>query len=131
MSLEPGDLGPYETPDWHHAMRAIHRLAAARDTIEAEMSASLAPVRPTPRKDQPPRNEPPPRGEYLARDLADIAAAARELRRAEPHLAPWSAPEPRSPQARSPHTVWMLIGVIWTSAALLVGLSVLAITRAV
>jgi hypothetical protein len=55
--------------------------------------------------------------DQLARDIAAIERAAAALRKAEPALESWSNPPP--PQAgRKPRPVWLLIGVLWVSTAL-------------
>jgi hypothetical protein len=54
--------------------------------------------------------------EQLARDLADIEHATAALRLAEPALQSWSQPAmPSAPVARP---VWLVIGVLWLSTAI-------------
>jgi hypothetical protein len=63
--------------------------------------------------------------DQLARDIADIEHASAALRRAEPALESWtgrlvaSAPKPRP--------LWLLIGVLWVSTALITAGAVAAI----
>jgi hypothetical protein len=52
----------------------------------------------------------------LARDIADIENAAAALRRAEPALQSWTKPPaPAVPKSRP---LWLLIGVLWLSTAI-------------
>src|ERR1700752_3765581 len=54
--------------------------------------------------------------EQLAREVAEIEAAIAALRRAEPALESWTqAPVTAT---RKPRPVWVLIGVLWLSHAL-------------
>jgi hypothetical protein len=63
--------------------------------------------------------------DQLAREVADIEAATAMLRRAEPALESWTT-EPASPNAK-PRPVWLLIGVVWLSTALVTVGAVVAI----
>jgi anti-sigma factor RsiW len=54
--------------------------------------------------------------EQLARDLVDIERATAALRRAEPALQSWS--QPATQATRPPQPLWVLIGVLWLSAAI-------------
>jgi hypothetical protein len=54
--------------------------------------------------------------EQLARDLADIERATAALRRAEPALQSWS--QPVTAAVHAPRPLWVLIGVLWISAAI-------------
>lgn len=52
----------------------------------------------------------------LQRDIAAIERASAALRRADPAMESWSdTPAPATPKARP---VWLLIGVLWLSTAL-------------
>ncbi len=53
--------------------------------------------------------------EQLARDLADIERATAALRRAEPALQSWS--QPATAAVHTPRPLWVLMGVLWLSAA--------------
>jgi hypothetical protein len=53
--------------------------------------------------------------DQLARDIAEIERASRALRQAEPALESWSAP---APTLGPPRPVWLVIGVLWISTAL-------------
>jgi hypothetical protein len=63
--------------------------------------------------------------DQIAREVADIEAATAALRRAEPALESWTK-EPADP-ARKPRPVWLLIGVLWLSTALVTAGAVVAI----
>ena len=54
--------------------------------------------------------------DQLARDIAAIERAAAALRKAEPALESWSNPPAQA--SRKPRPVWLLIGVLWVSTAL-------------
>ena len=54
--------------------------------------------------------------DQLARDIADIENAAAALRRAEPALQSWTKPlAPTVPKSRP---LWLLIGLLWLSTAI-------------
>ena len=68
----------------------------------------------------------------LARDLADIERASETLRRAQPGLEDWSRPRADDRPAvamRKPRPVWLLIGLLWISTALVTVGAVAAIAR--
>jgi len=54
--------------------------------------------------------------DQLARDLADIENAAAALRRAEPALQSWT--KPLSPAVPKSRPLWLLIGLLWLSTAI-------------
>jgi hypothetical protein len=54
--------------------------------------------------------------EHLERELAAIELASAALRQAEPELETWV--QPPSPTMRKPRPVWLLIGALWLSTAL-------------
>jgi hypothetical protein len=62
----------------------------------------------------------PAERDQLARDIAAIERATEVLRRAEPALDAWSQSPAgtASPTLGQPRPVWLLIGVLWISAAL-------------
>jgi hypothetical protein len=63
--------------------------------------------------------------EQLAREVADIEIATAALRDAEPGLESWTtAPVPTS---RQPRPVWLIIGVLWLSTAIVTAGAVVAI----
>jgi hypothetical protein len=63
--------------------------------------------------------------DQLARELSDIEAATAVLRQAEPGLESWTK-QPANP-AHKPRPVWLLIGVLWLSTALVTAGAVVAI----
>jgi hypothetical protein len=63
--------------------------------------------------------------DQLAREVADIELATAALRRAEPALESWTK-EPVNAGSK-PRPVWVLIGVLWLSTALVTAGAVVAI----
>jgi hypothetical protein len=63
--------------------------------------------------------------EQLAREIADIERAAAILRLAAPALQSWS--KPAMPALAKPRPLWLLIGVLWLSTALVTAGTVVAI----
>ena len=93
-----------------------------------------------------PRSEPLPRDDFgeigedsgamaqtvrdqLAREVADIEAATAVLRRAEPALESWTKAPANA--GGKPRPVWLLIGVLWLSTALVTAGAVVAIATLV
>ena len=79
---------------------AVPPNSAAGDGVLADDSGALTPADP----------------DQLARDIAAIERAAAALRKAEPALESWS--NPPTPAGRKPRPVWLLIGLLWVSTAL-------------
>ncbi len=68
----------------------------------------------------------PAEREQLARDIAEIERASAALRKAEPALETWRTP----PAAiRKPHSVWLIVGTLWISTALVTLGAAVAISR--
>ncbi|MGH6671134.1 MAG: hypothetical protein ACRECE_07750 [Xanthobacteraceae bacterium] len=68
--------------------------------------------------------------DQVARDLAEIERAADALRRAQPALKTWSAASEFPAAALpKPRPVWLLIGFLWLSTALVTAGAVAAIAR--
>jgi hypothetical protein len=63
-------------------------------------------------------------GDQFARDIAAIEKAADTLCRAEPALQSWAGP-PAS--QNSPHPLWLIIGTLWVSTALVAMSAVFAL----
>ena len=63
--------------------------------------------------------------DQLAREVADIETATAVLRRAEPALESWT--EAPANTGHKPRPVWLLIGVLWLSTALVTAGAVVAI----
>ncbi len=55
--------------------------------------------------------------DQLARDIAAIESATAALRRAEPALQSWTTP-PQMPAAPKSRPLWLLIGLLWLSTAI-------------
>jgi len=55
--------------------------------------------------------------DHLERELAAIERAAAALRRADPKLEKWD--DVPAPAMHKPRPVWLLIGVLWLSTALM------------
>jgi len=70
--------------------------------------------------------------DQLARDYAAIEDAAAALRRAEPALRSWNDQSvAATPTSQKPRPVWLLIGVLWVSTALVTLGAVCAISALV
>ena len=54
--------------------------------------------------------------DQLARDIADIESATAALQQAEPALESWS--KPQTPVAAKARPLWLLIGLLWLSTAI-------------
>lgn len=63
--------------------------------------------------------------DQLAREIADIESAAAALRKAQPALKSWS--KPPSPTIPKSRPLWLLIGALWLSTALVTAGAVAAI----
>jgi hypothetical protein len=63
--------------------------------------------------------------EQLARDIADIEHASAVLRRAQPGLQSWTGRP--LPGAAKPRPLWLLIGILWLSTAVVTAGAVAAI----
>jgi hypothetical protein len=67
--------------------------------------------------------------EQLERDIAAIERASATLRRAEPELESWI--DPPAAAMHKPRPLWLLIGVLWLSTALVTVGAVFAISALV
>jgi hypothetical protein len=63
--------------------------------------------------------------EQFARDIAEIESATAALRKGEPALESWTSPSATTIQ--TPRPLWVLIGVLWLSTALVAAGAVVAI----
>ncbi len=68
---------------------------------------------------------PPAEQEQLARAIADIESAAAALRAGQPALNSWV--EPAAPAIPKARPLWLLIGALWLSTALVTAGAVVAI----
>ena len=66
--------------------------------------------------------------DQLARGLADIEAATAALRKAEPGLESWTKIEEPAITPK-PRPVWLLVGALWLSTALVIAIAVVAIAN--
>ena len=64
--------------------------------------------------------------EQLTREFAEIEAATVALRQGEPALESWNKAA-SAPLTRKPRPVWLIIGVLWLSTAILTAGAVVAI----
>lgn len=103
---------PQDPADWDAAWSAVRRLDAARRGVERD-----AP------EDRNYRRHTDP--DQLARDIAEIERASAALRNAEPALEAWTD-QPSRPSSQ-PRSVWLMIGVLWLSTALVTAGAVVAI----
>jgi hypothetical protein len=67
--------------------------------------------------------------EHLEREIAAIERAAAALRRADPGLESWA--DMPAPPAHKPRPIWLLIGVLWLSSALVTIGAIFAISALV
>ena len=74
--------------------------------------------------------------DQLARDIAEIERASAALRKAEPALETWTetpagswSDEAPAAALRKPRPVWLLVGLLWLSTALVTAGAVAAIAR--
>ncbi len=135
-------VGPKDASDWNEAWSAVSQLAAARGTTlrelgegdgsaaapistidptggaagsgfapAADLTASFAPIAP----------------DQLARDIAEIERAAAALRRAEPALEPRLPGSQAGSEPRAANSIWLLVCVIWLTAAAVVSCALGAI----
>ncbi|MGB6543060.1 MAG: hypothetical protein WBF03_19550 [Xanthobacteraceae bacterium] len=58
----------------------------------------------------------PAEPDQLARDIAAIERATAALRKAEPTLESWSDPPPQA--SHKPRPIWLLVGALWISTAI-------------
>lgn len=65
--------------------------------------------------------------EQLAREYADIERASAALRLGQPALRTWSKPAASSAVAKKPRSLWLLIGLLWLSTAVITAGAVAAI----
>jgi hypothetical protein len=68
--------------------------------------------------------------DQLARDFAEIEAATAALRKAEPALESWTKTE-ETTVAPKPRPVWLLVGALWLSTALVIAIAAVAIANIV
>ena len=99
-----------------HDFGVVSATSAAEAAGLADADAFKAPHRDADVPADDARSLAPAESDQLARDIAAIERAAAALRRAEPALESWSNPPQHA--GRKPRPVWLLIGVLWVSTAL-------------
>jgi hypothetical protein len=102
---------PASSADWDTAWNAVCRLDAARRSLQHDTTDR----RTRPRAD----------ADQFARDIAEIERAAAALRKAQPALEEWTERPGRT--SGKPRSVWLLIGGLWLSSALVTAGAVAAI----
>jgi hypothetical protein len=90
----------------------LRRIEAARRSVQDRIADISAGIVQTDR-------------DQLDRDIADIERATAALQRAEPALQSWTDASTRT--VRKPRPLWLLIGVLWLSTALVTAGAVVAI----
>jgi len=101
------DLGAFSTEGAAGAAASVDERALAARHVAGDANVD---------DDAGSASPPPGEPDQLARDLAAIEHAAAALRKAEPALESWSNPPPQT--RRKPRPVWLLVGVLWISTAL-------------
>lgn len=124
MSEKPTSNGRAES---QRVRKAIGRLAAVRETIAWEPSLVMTSARPNEVPSPSVARSPDSQHESMLQDLADIEAASHALRRAEPTLTNWTAPEKSGAPPRS--NVWIVFALIWTPTTFLIGGAIAAIVH--
>jgi hypothetical protein len=96
------------------------------------VDAGIVPLEPAQGGDAIPADSNPPADpavrDQLARDIAEIEAATAALCKAEPGLETWTKTE-ETAVAQQPRSVWLLVGALWLSTALVVAIAVVAIAN--
>jgi hypothetical protein len=124
-----------DSSDWNRAWEAVSRLAAARgaNLPKAAEAHSITGGPKTAGMPEPPWAAPLPGADLplplmardqLARDIAEIERAAAALRRAEPSLEPRLPDKRARAELRGVRSVWILIALIWLSAASVVSCTI-------
>jgi hypothetical protein len=100
---------PTGAPAWDDALNVVSRLEAAHERLASETA-------PTPAlASNPPATLGTVEPDELARAIADIEVASEALRRAQPALETAQDRPTASTQVSGPHSVWLLIGLVWVS----------------
>ena len=117
-----------DSSDWNRAWESVARLAAARNaalprvetarpaTDESKIAPAVA-AAPTASLSAADSFLPPMARDQLARDIAAIEKAAAALRRAEASVEPRLSHIRARTKLRGVRSVWILIALIWLSAA--------------
>jgi hypothetical protein len=117
MSKDVVGSMPKGNSEWDVAWNAVHRLDAARRGIHDGGDRGAAARA---------------NSEEIARDIAEIERATAALRKAAPALEVWTdRPSDQAPVAHKPRSVWILVGVLWLSTALVTAGALAAIAALV
>lgn len=109
---------PKGNSDWDSAFNAVRRLDAARHSIEDVVGERRSIARTD--------------TDQIARDIAEIERATAALRKAEPALEAWTErPRSRTRRPRKPRSVWVIVGALWLSTALVTAGALAAIAKLV
>ena len=107
--------------DWSRAWQVVAQLAEARAMTLREIGA------PGPAPAPAPHLLALEAGAQLPRDIAEIERAAHALRRAEPTLEPSRPAIETSGEVRGGRSLWLLLGLIWLTALLVVSCGAVAL----
>jgi hypothetical protein len=109
---------PKSNSEWDSAFEAVRRLDAARRTIDDVVGERRSVTRTD--------------SDQMARDIAEIERATAALRKAEPALEVWTErPRSRTRAPRKPRSVWVIVGALWLSTALVTAGALAAIAKLV
>jgi len=106
------DARPSGNADGDAVLIELREFEAARQNVPSETAADASALAQIDR-------------EQLARDIAEIESATAALRKGEPALESWTSPSAVTIQKSRP--LWVLIGVLWLSTALVAAGAVVAI----
>ena len=120
--IEMRDAEASDSADWNHAWQVVAQLAEVRATTLRDIGAPGTAAVPAPHliPDSTVAAATLIVPDQLARDMAEIERAARALRRAEPTLEPSRPATEASAEMRGVRSIWLLLGVIWLAALLVV-----------
>jgi len=125
--IEKRDAEISDEADWSRAWQVVAQLAEARATTLREIGAP-GPAAPASHLLSDAATATTLEvGDQLPRDIAEIERAARALRRAEPTLEPSRPAIETSGEVRAGRSLWLLLGLIWLTALLVVSCGALAL----
>jgi hypothetical protein len=104
MSEEPNGAPPAGTASDDTIFIDVRGLESARRSVAQQDAGEKSPLTAAER-------------EQLAREITDIESAAAVLRKAQPALKSWSRPPAPAPIPKA-RPLWLLIGFLWLSTAL-------------
>jgi len=125
--IEKREAEVSDEADWSRAWQVVAQLAEARATTLREIGAP-GPAAPTSHLLSDAATATTLEvGDQLPRDIAEIERAARALRRAEPTLEPSRPAIETSGEVRGGRSLWLLLGLIWLTALLVVSCGAVAL----